>query len=198
VVGENDGEGCAGGGEAAFGEESAEFVEGAVDSHAGGVFGEAELGADFGEGLLRDKPEEDGGAVGFGELVDGVVENWRQAAPVGGGFDGRGAICFVHGGGDGFAGFPAALAADGGGGFVARGRVEPGGEERVIGEGAGLTCESNKDGLGDVLREVGVEGDAAKGGRVNAVEVTPDEFREGGFGAIGGVTAEEFGVGQYL
>lgn len=82
---EREGEDGRGGGEAAAVEERAEFFEGALDAHAGGVFGEGEAAADFGEAVVFEKAEQEGVAVGGFERVEAFVEERFQAGPVGSG-----------------------------------------------------------------------------------------------------------------
>lgn len=52
MSGKGGGEEGGGSGDAAFGEDGAEFFEGTVGAHAGGVFFYAQLGGDLGMGFI--------------------------------------------------------------------------------------------------------------------------------------------------
>jgi hypothetical protein len=53
---------------------AAQFVEGAFDAHAGGVFAEAEDFADFAEILILEKAQEDGVALVLVEAAHRFIE----------------------------------------------------------------------------------------------------------------------------
>lgn len=86
-------------------------------------------------------------------------------------------------------------------GFVADTPVEPAHEGGVFrkldGERAGLARQIGEELLGDIPGEVGRLHLAQRGG-IDQIRVAADELGEGGFGAFGGIVAQELDVGHGL
>jgi hypothetical protein len=76
----------------------------------------------------------------------------------------------------------------------ARRGVKPADQSWVLTQRRRLAREGDEDLLGDVPGQVRVSSDTPQGGRINEIEMTLHEFREGGFRAVAGILAEEFSV----
>ncbi len=172
-----------GGGDATGSKVVAQFFQGAFDAFVGGVFGEAENGADFLMGFALEKAQHDGVAVGFLELADTFIEQGAQLVPrhCGGGES------FIHGEGLLFTGAAALFATDGFAGGKARAGVQPAGEGVPARQRAGLAGEINKNRLRGVLGERGIAIRLAQRDGVNQVYMPTHEFRKGGAGAFLGI-----------
>jgi hypothetical protein len=179
---EGGGEGGAGDGDAAAGEEGFELVDGSVDALAGRVFRQRQGAADARETHALVESQEQGAAVDAAEAGDELVEDGGERLPLG--------LWFFIG-----------SSAGGGGGLghgsrrllvvssplvgvsgphrgVSGHLEEPRRKGRVPEEGGGLAGEDDEDGLGDVLCEVAVADDAGGGGE-DPVDVAADELGEG-------------------
>jgi hypothetical protein len=176
----------------AAGQLDAEFLKGAIDAAAGGVFGEAESAGNVGVTSVFEETEKERASILLGEAVDLSVEQRGEATPVRG-YGGVGSG-IGHGGGDLFAGFASALGPDGVGGFVAGRNEEPRGERGMTGDDTGAVSESHEDALRDILGEVSVSADTTKRRGIHGIDVKPDEFGKGGLVAIVSEAAEEGGV----
>jgi hypothetical protein len=183
----------------------AEFFEGALGAHAGGVFGEAELAADLGVGVAGEVAQEDGLAVGLTEGREGVVEEGFDAGPVGGRFGGGGGGGGGHrrvngergvGGGECFAGRAAGIGLAMAGGGVSGCLIQPAGETGVASEGGRFAREAEEDYLRHFLGAVVVAIELAAGGGVNEVGVAANQLGEGGLVAVAGVAVEQVGIGH--
>jgi hypothetical protein len=83
-------------------------------------------------------------------------------------------------------------------GSVTAGAMQPSGENDISGQRTSFAREIGKNQLCDILREMGVVANPAEGGRIYKIQVTLDEFTEGGFGTFSGVTAQELLVVEHL
>ena len=81
---EEFGEGFVAGLDSPAGEKGAEPFDGPGDALASGFLLDAEGGGDFLEGAPFEEAEEQGVAIGTGELIEGFVEEGADAGPVGG------------------------------------------------------------------------------------------------------------------
>lgn len=192
VGGDESGDAGSGDGDAASGEAVAEVFDGAADALLGGLGADAELGGHVAGGLLFEVAEEDSVAFGGVEFGEDGIEVWLDFLP--------GGVCVgreLHGGGLLFAGPAADLGADDLGGDIAGGAMEPAGEDGMVRQGGGVLGEGDEDGLGGILGEVGVADDPERDG-VGEVDVSPDEFAEGGLGVVLGVGPEQLWIGQRL
>jgi hypothetical protein len=183
------GDGGGGGRDAASREGEPEFVEGAVGAHARGVFRDVQSLPDRGKRAAIEETQDDGGAIGVGELVDRRIEHRAEAIPVGTRFADRGDAFERDGGG--LARLPALFGDHEIQGRVARGGVEPGGEHGVAGEFSRVASELNEHLLRDIRRAVRVAAGATERGPEDEIDVPSDQFREGVLGAFLGITAEQ-------
>ena len=71
------------GGDSATGESGAQFVERAVDAHPGGVFAQADAGADLGEGMILEETEQQRLAIALAEIGQRRIEHGPQLFPAG-------------------------------------------------------------------------------------------------------------------
>ena len=79
-----------GGVDSAFGEQALEFLQGAVDAHAGRVFGGADCFTDNTEFAVLEEAKDESEPIGLVEFVHGGVEDGCELEPVGFGFGGVG------------------------------------------------------------------------------------------------------------
>lgn len=191
VGGDEDGEPGGAGGHAAFGEILAEALDGPGDAFLGGFVADAEEGGDFGRGFLLKIAQQEGVAVGFIQFAEGGIEVGSEFFPRRFGFGGE---QFVHGGGLLFTAAAANFGADGVGGEVLGGAMEPAGEDGTMREPCGVLGEGHKDALGDVLGQMCIA-DHAQGRGIDQVDVPPHQFGERGFGTRAGEITQELLIG---
>ena len=186
-------QGRGGRGDPALGERPAQFVEGAVDPHPGGVGADGEACADLGEREILEETQEDRLAVRFVQVVQRLVDDGPQLVPVG--F--RGGVHFVHGLGLLLVGSAALRGTHRLGRGEPGAGVEPAGEGLAAQERCGFARQVGEDALGHVIGKVPVAPDAPQGGKVHHVEVPAHEFGERFFRAILEVPAQQLGIFQH-
>ena len=180
-------------GDAAAGEERAQAVERTAHAFLRGVFGDAERCADFAEVFVFEITQEERGAVGLGELLQHFVEERLQFRPDGGsGFHvgGFGSLTAGDFHGGLLAGLASRFVADDVDGGAAGDDVQPRDERGGGFDFGGAAREIDEDGLCNLLGERAGADLPACGG-IDQVEVTADEFREGGLRAGVGVLPEQ-------
>ena len=106
-------------------------------------------------------------AVALVQLAQRFVKLWGDVFPDGFGFVGK---QFVHGDGFLFAGAAALNGADGLGGNILCGAMQPAGQYPAICESSGILRERNKHALGDILGEVRIANHPQRGG-INEIHV---------------------------
>ena len=85
----------------------------------------------------------------------------------------------------------AALRAHGFAGDKAGVPMQPAAELNIGGKGAGHAGEVCKDGLGDILGQMGVIIDETDSGGIDQINVAGDQFAEGGLGTGGDILSEQ-------
>ena len=89
----------------------------------------------------------------------------------------------MHSGGLLFTGGAADIGADGVGGEVACGAMEPAGQNRMFRQPRCILRQSDEDGLGYILGRLRIANEP-QSCRINEINVPPDQFGEGRFRAI--------------
>jgi hypothetical protein len=190
--GEHESGSC--GGETAAAQTAPEFLERAIEAHAGGVLSEAQRKTDFGERAFFENAQHDGVAIALIELAQGFVEEWTQSLPVdcGGCFAWH--MSFLHDVGLVFAGSSPPLGADDVDCGVARRAVKPATDYRALRQGGGLAGERDENALRDIAGEMRVTADLAQGHGIDEAEPALNQFAKGIVRASSGEAAQQFGI----
>src|SRR5581483_1223538 len=155
----------------------------------GGVFADAESGADLAHRLVGEETQKQCLAIGRAQLEKDFVEDGRDF--------GKERIIDFHSGaefeGDLFTSPPALLGADLMLGKMNRGAIEPPGKGRMTRQPYGAAGESDEDVLRDLLREGGVP-KLPESRAVNERQMTFDERGEVGLSAGGEIPLKQLGV----
>jgi len=143
---------------------SAQFIQGAFNAHAGGVFTQPQDGANFPVAFFLKKAQQHGVAFGFTQPVYGFIECRAQLHPAIIRFPGRG---FIHDTGILFAPLPALLTANGFDCRVIGAGVQPARQGRMPAQFLGLPGQVGKYRLSDIFGETRIAIGQPDGSRVN-------------------------------
>jgi hypothetical protein len=189
VRGDDDDEPAGPDRDAAFGEEFTQLFNCSADPFSGGVLACAERSANFPQRFAFKIAQQDGRLVGGVERVHGFIEKRFNMRPVG--------ISGIHGlefAGDTFADLPARFAANNIDGRAANNLIQPGRKNRVRRQTICLTGEVDEHGLGYFLRQLWRTDLAERGGK-DEIEVATDNFGEGIFRIVPGVSRKQLQIG---
>ena len=166
----------------------------------GGFLADAEALANLAGGLPLEEAQEDGVAVGSGQFCQSRIQVRRDLVPEGG-FVVRRVGLGLHGEGGLFALATAGFGADQIGCDVTGGEMEPRGKRCTVVQPCrhdrGVLCEGHEDGLGRVLREMGIQHQPSGRG-VDEIDVASHQLPEGTFVVGVRVSAQEFAIRPVL
>jgi hypothetical protein len=174
------------------GEHPAQFFQGAIDPHPGGILGQGDLGTDFTVGSLLKIAQQDSLAVGGVQRVQRRVEGGLRPLPNGGGR--RGVLREGHGVRRLLAVLAPDFSADGLGRGVAGAGMQPAGQRGPGGKLGRLPGQAAENRLRHVFRPVGVAPALPKRRVVDQAEVSAHQFGESLLRGLVGVAAQEFAV----
>ena len=189
---ENEGEPASADSNSLLEEAVADTLDGAAHPLLRGLFASAECFGHFTRRAAMKVAQEQGIAIAFGQLSQGIIEMGRDLFPNSVRFSG---MQFIHGHSFLFTSTTADIGTDGFDRKILRSAMEPTGKNRAIGEPSSLPSERNENRLCDILREMRVA-HHPEHGRINDVNVAANQFCKCIFRTFLAVAGEELLVGK--